>query len=122
PWVMSGRSAARLRYGLAMPPAHVSAVVVSAAADAEPVMKRRRVKGPLVTRMKRPPGIGLAPSSITSVQVAPGRVELTGGLRARACSKPSVPGLGAGTCGITTAGAQPRNTAHGDTSTTPREP
>src|SRR5215470_1373119 len=70
PWVMSGRSAARLRYGLAMPPAHVSAVVVSAAADAEPVMKRRRVKGPLVTRMKRPPGIGLAPSSITSVQVA----------------------------------------------------
>jgi len=53
-----------------MPPAHVSAVVVSAAADAEPVMKRRRVKGPLVTRMKRPPGIRLAPSSITTVQLA----------------------------------------------------
>ena len=35
------------------------------------------------------------------------RVELTGGLRARACSKPSVPGMSAATCGITTAGGEP---------------
>jgi hypothetical protein len=61
---MSGRSVARLRYGLAMPPVHVSAAV-----DTEPAMKRRRLKGLLVMRMKCPSGIRGAPSSIISVQI-----------------------------------------------------
>ncbi len=39
PWVMIGRSAARLKYGLAIPPA-----IVIAAVETEAPMKRRRVR------------------------------------------------------------------------------
>ena len=41
-----------------MPPTQVSAVVLSAAVDAEPAMKRRRVKGLLIS-MRPPRTFGL---------------------------------------------------------------
>src|SRR5262245_34325764 len=61
---MSGRSVARLRYGLANASAVVSAVV-----DMEPAMKRRRLKGLLGRCMKCPSGIRVSAKFNHSVQI-----------------------------------------------------